>query len=86
MRGCEVMRYGMIAMLLAMKVPDPKWPGMILKCDDQNKNCYWTCEWGTVTVPEIIDGNQVQISSGCVKDQPVPNCPVSNKLWGITPV
>lgn len=60
---------------VAMKVPEPKWPGMILRCDENNKNCYWTCEWGVITIPERIDGNEIQVSTGCIKDAPTKVCP-----------
>ena len=74
----------LLLMTLAMRVPEPKWSGMILRCDDKNQNCYWTCEWGTITVPEKIDGSEVLVSSGCVKDK--PECPSCGKItypWGI---
>ena len=74
-----------LGVIIAMKVPEPKWSGMILRCDDQNKNCYWTCEWGYITVPETIDGNEVNISSGCVKDKPQLICPNNCTQFGIMP-
>ena len=76
-----------ILLMLAMKVPEPKWPGMILRCDEQ-KNCHWVCEHGTVTVPQVIDGNEVQVSSGCVKDKPACTCPAcGNSLFlNATPI
>ncbi len=59
--------------VLAMQVPEPKWPDMILRCD--GKNCYWTCEWGFVTTKEIIDGSEIQVSTSCVKKKPDQICP-----------
>jgi hypothetical protein len=80
-------RWILVSILFGLVVPKPKWSDMILKCNDKNGDCYWSCEWGTITVPEIIEGSEILISTGCVKEK--PSCPTINYngglMYNITP-
>ncbi len=79
----------MILMVLAMRVPDPRWPGMILRCDDKNEHCYWSCDYGEATERQRNDDNEFTVSTGCVHVRPAaieaPPCRGNVLYDNITP-